>query len=131
MNIYCYRYSSKECIPDKVSLKTPVTKYRKAEEEPAISLNIPLVSAVMQSVSDDRMAVALAKEGGLSFIYASQPIEKEAEMIKRVKSYKAGFVKSDSNIRPDQTLADILALKKRTGHSTVAVTDDGTSDGAH
>jgi IMP dehydrogenase len=76
-------YSSKECIPDKVSLKTPVTKYRKAEEEPAISLNIPLVSAVMQSVSDDRMAVALAKEGGLSFIYASQPIEKEAEMIKR------------------------------------------------
>jgi IMP dehydrogenase len=122
-------YSSKECIPDKVSLKTPVTKYRKAEEEPAISLNIPLVSAVMQSVSDDRMAVALAKEGGLSFIYASQPIEKEAEMIKRVKSYKAGFVKSDSNIRPDQTLADILALKKRTGHSTVAVTDDGTPDG--
>ncbi|NLY71748.1 MAG: IMP dehydrogenase [Clostridiales bacterium] len=122
-------YSSKECIPDNVSLKTPATKYKKGEEEAAITLNIPLVSAIMQSVSDDKMAIALAREGGLSFIYASQPIESEADMIRRVKSYKAGFVKSDSNIRPDQTLADILALKKKTGHSTVAVTEDGTANG--
>ena len=107
-------YSSIECRPENVSLKTPVTKFREGEK-PAISLNIPLVSAIMQSVSDDRMAIALAKEGGMSFIFASQPIENEVAMISRVKSHKAGFVTSDSNIRPDQTLADILELKKRTG----------------
>ncbi|HZK01286.1 MAG TPA: IMP dehydrogenase [Anaerovoracaceae bacterium] len=121
-------YSSIDCRVDNVSLKTPVTKFRKGEES-SIYLNIPLVSAIMQSVSDDRMAVALAKEGGLSFIFGSQPIESEAAMVARVKSHKAGFVTSDSNVRPDQTLTDILELKEKTGHSTVAVTDDGTSDG--
>lgn len=121
-------YSSVDCTPDRVSLKTPVCKYKKGQE-PEISINIPLVSAIMQSVSDDVMAVALAKEGGLSFIYASQSIESEAAMVARVKSHKAGFVTSDSNIRPDQTLADVLALKEKTGHSTVAVTDDGTAEG--
>ena len=132
-------YSSAECIPANVSLRTPVTKYRKGET-PALSMNIPLVSAIMQSVSDDKMAIALAKEGGISFIFGSQPIARQAEMVKRVKSYKAGlvarakaykagFVVSDSNIKPDQTLADVLALKAKTGHSTVAVTDDGTASG--
>lgn len=121
-------YSSADCVPNKVSLQTPVTKFKKGET-PALSMNIPMVSAVMQSVSDDRMAIALAREGGISFIFASQPIENQVEMIKRVKSYKAGFVRSDSNIRPDQTLADILRLKEKTGHSTVAVTDDGTPSG--
>lgn len=121
-------YSSKECKVENVSLKTPLVKFKKGEE-PAISMNIPLVSAIMQSVSDDKLAVALAKEGGVSFIFVSQSIESQAAMIRRVKSHKAGFVKSDSNIRPDQTLADVLELKERSGHSTVAVTDDGTSDG--
>ena len=121
-------YSSKECIPANASLKTPITRFKKGEE-PALSLNIPLVSAVMQSVSDDKMAVALAKEGGIAFIYGSQTIEQQAEMVRRAKNYKAGFVSSDSNIRPDQTLADILALKEKTGHATVAVTDDGTPTG--
>ena len=121
-------YSSKECRPENVKLAAPVVKYKKGGEPP-IMMNIPLVSAIMQSVSDDRMAVALAKEGGISFIFASQPIESQAAMVKRVKSHKAGFVKSDSNIRPDQTLADIIALKEKSGHSTVAVTDDGTSEG--
>ncbi len=122
-------YSSCECTPDNVSLKTPLTKYRKGEEEPAITMNIPMVSAIMQSVSGDRLAVALATEGGVSFIYGSQTIEDEAAMVKRAKDYKAGFVKSDSNIRPDATLGDIIKLKERTGHSTVAVTSDGTADG--
>lgn len=121
-------YSSAQCIPANASLKTPITKFKKGEE-PEISLNIPLVSAIMQSVSDDKMAVALAKEGGVSFIFGSQTIEAQAAMVKRAKNYKAGFVSSDSNIRPDQTLADILALKEKTEHSTVAVTDDGTSNG--
>lgn len=121
-------YSSSECTPANTSLKTPLVKYKKGEE-PALSMNIPLVSAIMQSVSDDNMAIALAKEGGVSFIYGSQSVQSQADMVRRVKSYKAGFVKSDSNIRPDATLADILALKEKTGHSTVAVTDDGTATG--
>lgn len=121
-------YSSKECVPTNVSLRTPVVKFKKGEE-PALSMNIPLVSAIMQSVSNDTMAVALAKEGGISFIYGSQSIEAEAAMVARAKNYKAGFVTSDSNIKPDQTLADILALKERTGHSTMAVTHDGTANG--
>ena len=112
-------YSSQHCIPANVSLKTPLVKYRKGEE-PAIQLTIPMVSAIMQSVSGDRLAVALAKSGGLSFVYGSQSIEEEAAMVARAKGYKAGFVVSDSNVRPDATLADILELKKRTGHSTVA-----------
>ncbi|MBR0598095.1 IMP dehydrogenase [Sinanaerobacter chloroacetimidivorans] len=121
-------YSSKECKIENVSLKAPVVKFRKGEKS-ELTMNIPLVSAIMQSVSDDRMAIALAKEGGISFIFASQSIESQVAMIKRVKSHKAGFVKSDSNIRPDQTLRDILDLKEKSGHSTVAVTDDGTSEG--
>ncbi len=121
-------YSSDKCIPANVSLKTPLVKFKKGEQS-KITMNIPLVSAIMQSVSDDKMAVALATEGGVSFIYGSQSIEDEAAMVKRAKSYKAGFVKSDSNIGPDDTLADVVALKEKTGHSTVAVTSDGTSDG--
>ncbi len=121
-------YSSEKCIPSNVSLKTPLTKYTQGKG-PDIRLNIPLVSAIMQSVSDDRMAIALAKEGGLSFIYCSQPIEEQAKMVARVKSYKAGFVTSDSNITPDSTLKDVLDLKARTGHSTIAVTHDGSSSG--
>lgn len=121
-------YSSKECIPSAVSLKTPLVKYKKGEK-PAISIHIPMVSAIMQSVSDDRLAVALAQEGGLSFIYGSQPVEKQAEMVRKVKRYRAGFVVSDSNVSPDMTLADVLALTEKTGHSTVAVTADGSAGG--
>ncbi len=121
-------YSSAECIPNNVNLKTPVVRFKKGEQ-PALTMNIPLVSAIMQAVSGEKMAVALAREGGISFIYGSQSVEDEAAMVARVKNYKAGFVRSDSNIRPDQTLKDILDLKAKTGHSTVAVTDDGTAEG--
>ena len=121
-------YSSSECVPANVSLKTPLVKFKKGEQ-PAITMNIPLVSAIMQSVSGDRLAVALAVEGGVSFIYGSQSVRDEADMVRRAKNYKAGFVKSDSNITPEDTLADVLALTSRTGHSTIAVTEDGTPDG--
>ena len=121
-------YSDSTCIPANVSLKTPLVKFRKGEKSP-IEMNIPMVSAIMQSVSGDRLAVALAREGGVSFIYGSQSVEEEADMVARAKGYKAGFVKSDSNISPDKTLADVLALKEQTGHSTVAVTSDGTAEG--
>ncbi len=122
-------YTSEDCIPDRVSLRTPLTKYRKGEEEPAISLNIPLTSAIMQSVSNDTLAIALAKEGGLSFIFGSQSIESQAAMVAKVKNHKAGFVVSASNLTPDATLADVLELKERNGFSTVAITEDGSANG--
>lgn len=121
-------YSSRDCTPDKVSLSTPLVRFKKGEKS-EIELKIPMVSAIMQSVSNDKMAIALAKEGGLSFIYGSQSIEDQAEMVRNVKKYKAGFVISDSNIKPEQSLRELLALIEKTGHSTVAVTDDGGNHG--
>ena len=121
-------YSSAEHIPSNVSLKTPLVKFKKGEE-PAISMNIPMVSAIMQAVSGEKLAVALAREGGVSFIYGSQTVEDEAAMVARAKAYKAGFVASASNVTPDSTLQDVLDLKEKNGFSTVAVTSDGTANG--
>ncbi len=121
-------YTSEECIPANVSLSTPLVKFKKGEKS-AIQMSIPMVSAIMQSVSNDTMAIALAKEGGVSFIYGSQSIEDEAAMVARVKNYKAGFVVSDSNVTPENTLADVVALVEATGHNTIAVTDNGTPNG--
>ena len=118
-----------ENTPDKVDLSTAVVRFKKGQEKPGLSINIPFVSAIMQSVSDSGMAIALARSGGLSFIFQSQSIESECEMVRRVKNYKAGIVRSDSNLMPDATLAEVLAMKARTGHSTVAITDDGTPGG--
>ncbi len=122
-------YSGSDCTPDKVSLQTPLVKYKKGEENCPITLNIPMVSAIMQAVSDDNMAIALAKEGGISFIFGSQSVESQANMVRKVKSYKKGFIVSDSNLKPTSTLQDVLALKEKTGHSTMAVTEDGTAFG--
>ena len=121
-------YSDCSCIPANVSLKTPLVRYKKGET-PAITLNIPMVSAIMQAVSGEKLAVELARNGGVSFIYGSQTPEEEAAMVARVKAQKAGFVPSDSNLSPEATLADVLALKAKTGHSTIAITEDGTSNG--
>ncbi len=122
-------YTDERCLPQNVSLKTPLVKYRKGKEECPITMNIPMVSAIMQSVSNDSMAIALANEGGVSFIYGSQSIEDEAAMVARVKNHKAGFVVSDSNLTPDSTLADVLELVEKNGHSTMAVTHDGSATG--
>ena len=122
-------YTDERCVPQNVSLRTPLVKYKKGKEECPIMMNIPMTSAIMQSVSDDNMAIALAKEGGISFIFGSQSIEDQAAMVARVKSYKAGFVVSDSNLTPNSTLADVLALAEEKGHSTMAVTSDGTAHG--
>lgn len=121
-------YSSAENIPANVSLRTPLVRFKRGEE-PALSLNIPMVSAIMQAVSGPKLAVALAQEGGLSFIYGSQSADDEAAMVREVKSYKAGFVVSDSTLTPDMTLGQVMEMKERTGHSTMPVTDDGTSHG--
>ena len=120
--------TTKDCIPDNVSLATPLVRFKKGSK-PSLTINIPMVSAIMQSVSGDRLAVALAQEGGVSFIYGAQTIEDEAKMVARAKGYKAGFVPSDSNISPDATLADVIELTRTTGHSTIAVTEDGTKYG--
>ncbi len=121
-------YSSAECIPAHVSLKTPLVRYRRGEES-AITLNIPMVSAIMQSVSGPDLAIALAREGGLSFIYGSQSPEDEAAMVAEVKDYKAGFVVSDSTLTPSMTMQEVMDLKQKTGHSTMPVTEDGTPHG--
>lgn len=120
--------TTKQCVPQNVSLKTPLVKYQ-AGEKPAIELNIPFVSAIMQSVSGPKLAIELARNGGLSFIFGSQPIDSQAEMVRKVKKFKAGFVISDSNLTPEQTLADVIALVQKTEHSTIGVTDDGTPNG--
>ena len=123
-------YTGPDCIPANVSLQTPVVRYNKKKGEKCpLTMNIPMTSAVMQSVSDDKLAVALAKEGGISFIYGSQTIENQAAMVARVKAYKAGFVTSDTNIRPEQTLEELMLAIKETGHSTVAVTENGEANG--
>ena len=120
--------TDERCIPSNVSLKTPLVKFKKGEE-PKLSANIPLVSAIMQSVSGEKMAIALAREGGCSFIYGAQSIESQAEMVRNVKKYKAGFITSDSNVKLDTTLREVLALIERTGHSTVMITDNGEANG--
>lgn len=120
--------TTKQCIPDNVSLKTPLVKFERGKHS-AIELNIPFVSAIMQSVSDSGLAIELAHNGGLSFIFGSQPIHSQAEMVRKVKNFKAGFVTSDSNLTPEHKLEDVLKLIKQTGHSTIGITDDGTSNG--
>ena len=120
--------TDERCIPSKVSLKTPLVKFEKGEESKYYA-NIPMVSAIMQSVSGEEMGIALAREGGVAFIYGSQTIENQAKMVKRVKKYKAGFIVSDSNVKPNATLEEVLNLTKETGHSTVIITQDGTKNG--
>ena len=120
--------TDERCIPANVSLKTSLVKFNKGEE-PKYSANLPLVSAIMQSVSGEKMAIALAREGGCSFIYGAQTIESQAQMVRNVKKYKAGFITSDSNVKSETTLRELLDLIERTGHSTVMITEDGTANG--
>lgn len=120
--------TTKVCYPSNVSLKTPLVKFAKGEK-PEIEMNVPVVSAIMQSVSGHNLAIALARNGGLSFIFGSQPIEDQVDMVQRVKKFKAGFVVSDSNLTPGHCLADVLEMVKRTGHSTIGVTKNGQANG--
>jgi len=120
--------TTKDCTPENVNLQTPIVKFKKGEKSP-LSINLPFASAIMQAVSDHKMAIALARCGGISFIYGSQPIENQAEMVRKTKKYKAGFVVSDANLKPDNTLEDVIALKERTGHATIPITEDGSSSG--
>jgi len=120
--------TTKQCVPANVSLTTPLIKFS-SDQSPRISLNIPFVSAIMQSVSGPELAIELARNGGLSFIFGSQPVKHQAEMVRKVKKFKAGFVVSDSNLTPEDTLGDVIRIGKKTDHSTVGITDNGTSNG--
>lgn len=113
-----------DCSPDKISIKTPLCKHKKGEEA-KIMMNAPLISAVMQAVSGSELAIELAKQGGVGFIFVSQTIEKQAEMVAKVKNYKAGFVKSNHNLSPENTLRDAFNLTKQTGYSVIPITSDG------
>lgn len=117
----------KEHIPSNVSLKVPLTRYA-VKDGPRTVLNVPFVSAAMQAVSGDELAIALARKGGCAFIFCSQSIESQSEMVRQVKEHKAGFVESDSNLPPHATLEDAVALRRRTGHSTIAITKDGSKN---
>ena len=122
--------TTESSTPDKIQLSTPMTRFMPGKGESSrLNLNIPFVSAIMQSVSNDTLAIELARNGGLSFIFGSQPIESQAEMVRRVKKFKAGFVKSDSNLSPEHTLRDVVALTKKTSHSTIGITHDGSANG--
>ena len=120
--------TDERCIPANVSLRTPLVKFKKGEQAKFYA-NVPMVSAIMQSVSGEKMGIALAREGGLAFIYGSQSIESQAEMVYHVKKHKAGFVISDSNVKSGTSLKEVLELVEKTGHSTVIITDDGTASG--
>jgi len=87
-------------------------------------LHVPLAAAAMQAVSGVQMGIELAKLGGAAFIYASQPIEEQAEMVRRIKSHKAGFVEPRT-IPPDLPLRDVDLLRKEAGFSTFPVVSEG------
>ena len=122
------RLTRKGQAPAQVCLRTPLSAIEPGTS-PGFQINIPLVSACMQSVSGPRLSIALARQGGLSFIYCSQDIDSQVEMLRQVKTHKAGFVPSDSNATQDTTLREVLDLMQKTGHSTVPVTSDGTATG--
>ncbi|WP_412538388.1 IMP dehydrogenase [Longispora sp. K20-0274] len=117
-----------DCSVGTVDLGTPLIRHR-VGTPPAIALRVPFTSAIMQAVSSPELAIALARDGGLSFVHHNQSIADQAAAVRRVKNFKAGFVTSDTNVRPDDTLGQLLAVMGRTGHSTAAVTDDGSPTG--
>ncbi|MCK4311961.1 MAG: IMP dehydrogenase [Candidatus Cloacimonetes bacterium] len=113
--------SSKKTVPEEVSLRTQLVYSEKDEKK--YYLNIPIVSAAMQSVSGAKMGIELAKLGGTAFIFCSQSIESQAKMIFKIKNHKAGFVKPKT-MKPDMTVKEMYKIRKETGHSTFPVVDD-------
>ena len=117
-----------ESTPERVDLSTGLVRHRASQSSP-IRLSVPYTSAIMQAVSAPELAIALARSGGLSFLHHNQSIEDQAAAVRQVKNFKAGFVVSDTNIRPTDTLRTLRRVMAQTGHSTAAVTDDGMSRG--
>jgi len=122
------RLTRKDQSADLVDLSCPLSAVENGKK-PRFSINIPVVSACMQAVSGTDLSVALARQGGLSMIFCSQPIEAQADMVRQVKNHKAGFVTSSSNVTPLTTLREVIDLMEESGHSTIPVTGDGTATG--
>ncbi len=100
-----------------VSIKTQLTR--------GISLNIPLVSAAMDTVTESRLAIALAQEGGIGIIHKSMSVEHQAQAVRAVKKFEAGVVKDPITIDSSATIKDLIALTQQNNISGVPVMDAG------
>ncbi|MDA3812768.1 MAG: IMP dehydrogenase [Candidatus Cloacimonetes bacterium] len=114
-------YTPTVCNPSNISLRTPLVYSKNNEKK--YYLNIPLVSAAMQSVSGDQMGIELAKLGGAAIIFCSQSPDSEAKMVRKIKNHKAGFVKP-KKMKADMNVKEMYEIRKDSGHSTFPVVDD-------
>jgi len=115
------RLTTVDSTVDRICLDIPLVWAREGQRD--IRLKIPLVAAAMQSVSGPAMGIELAKLGGVAFIYCSQAIDVQAEMIAKIKSHKAGFVKP-LTVSPTTTVHQIEAIKQDKGFSTFPVVSE-------
>lgn len=113
---------------DGVQLRTPLVRCA-VNGPPGLELHAPFTSAIMQAVSSPSLAIALARNGGLSFLHQNRAIDEQVADTRAVKNFTAGFVLSDTNVRPDASLEELWVVMRRTGHSSAAVTHDGTPHG--
>ncbi len=113
--------TTEETLIYNISLRTPMVYSE--EDNPKYYLNIPVAAAAMQSVSGVEMGIELAKLGGTAFIYCSQPVEQQAEMIRKIKRYKAGFVPPET-VKPDTLIRDLYELTRQRGYNTFPVVDE-------
>lgn len=117
-----------DCSAAAVDLRTALVRYTVGQSS-AIELRTPFTSAIMQAVSSPELAIALARNGGLGFLHHNRSIDEQVEDVVTVKNFKAGFVVSDTNVRPEDSLRLLREVMARTGHSTAAVTEDGSAAG--
>ncbi|MEX0694686.1 MAG: IMP dehydrogenase, partial [Rhodospirillales bacterium] len=105
-------------LPTGTDTRTHLTK--------SIALNIPLISAAMDTVTEHQLAIAMAQAGGIGVLHKNMTIEEQAAEVRRVKKFESGMVSDPLTIHPDQTLADALRLKAETGFSGMPVVERGT-----
>jgi IMP dehydrogenase len=115
-------YVPKDLSQDSVDISAPIVKFRPGGDEASIRLNIPVMSAAMQAVSGQEMAKQLARLGGMSAIYCSQPIADQAEMVRTVKRHKGAFVEAEV-VSPEDGIEYVAERMRRTGYSKFFVTE--------
>src|SRR5579872_4634985 len=106
-----------EVLPAEADTRTRLTR--------KIPLNVPIVSAAMDTVTESHLAIALAQQGGIGFIHRNMPLDKQAEEVDRVKRSESGMIVDPITIAPDKKISDALALMERYRISGVPVTQDG------
>ncbi len=107
--------SYSDVLPKDVSLKTRLTT--------ELNLNIPLISAAMDTVTEARLAIAIAQEGGIGVIHKNMNLESQAEQVRIVKKYEAGVIKDPITVNPNTTISEVLAITHRHNISGVPVVD--------